>query len=81
LNWLHRSVLLGGIYSRPVVFTNVTLYFTGAMVVLRAASRSPGATGIWVLGAAIAIPAFAYGWLLFRGPLEADIQKQRYMTE
>lgn len=77
LNWLSRSALLGGIYSRPIVFTNATLYFVGAMVVLRAASRSPGATVLWVLVVATAIPASAYGWLLFRGPVEADIQKQR----
>jgi hypothetical protein len=77
LNWLTRTALLGGIYSRPVVFANATLYFVGAMVVIRAASRTPGATGLYVLGAVIAIPAVVYGWLLFRGPAEADMRKQR----
>jgi hypothetical protein len=79
LNWLSRSALLGGIYNRPVVFANATLYFIGTMVVLRAASRSPGETALWVLGVALAIPAVAYAWLLFRGPIEADLQKQRAM--
>jgi hypothetical protein len=81
LNWLSRSAVLGGIYSRPVVATNATLYFIGAMVVFRAASRSPDAAGLWLLGVALSAPALTYGWLLFRGPAEGDIQRRRQSAE
>lgn len=77
LNWLNRSAILGGIYSRTVVLANVAIWFMGALVVLRAASRATDPAALWLLGAVMALPAFAYGWLLMRGPLEADMQRKR----
>ena len=41
LNWLSRSTLIGGIYGRPVVLTNLILYFIGSMVLLRALREGP----------------------------------------
>lgn len=64
-----------------MVSTNAILYFVSAMVVLRAAARSPGTTGLWVLCAGLAAPALAYGWLLFRGLVERDLQKHRRPAE
>lgn len=81
LNWLNRSAVLGGIYGRPVVFTNAILYFMGAVVLLRAASRAQGATLLWVLGVALAVPALIYGWLLFGGPAETDLRRARQAHE
>jgi hypothetical protein len=81
LNWLHRSTVLGGIYGRAVVLTNMILYFVGALVLLRAASRVPAATDLWILGVTLAVPALTYGWLLFRGPVQADLQHRRKPQE
>ena len=68
LNWLSRGARLGGIYGRPVVLTNVAVYFISAMVLLRIALR-PDRSGI-VVALAIVSSALAvtYGWLLFRDP-------------
>lgn len=73
LNWLNRSMLLGGIYARPVVVANAVWYFVAATVLLKAATiRSlPGA--FWIIAAPIALFAIVYGWLLFRGPCECDL--------
>lgn len=77
LNWLNRSAVLGGIYGRPVVFANLVLYFVGSLSLLRAASRLPNSTLLWITGVLFALPAVAYGWLLFRGPAERDIKPSK----
>ena len=78
LNWLNQHVLLGGIYGRPVVLPNAAFYFISALSVLRAASRlGSHATLLWTLGGALGIFALAYGWLLYRGPIEADMNRYR----
>ena len=68
LNWLSRGARLGGIYGRPVVLANATVYFVGAMVLLKIVAR-PGAS-IPIIIATILFVIFAalYAWLLFRGP-------------
>ena len=78
LNWISRSVLLGGIYGRSVVMPNATCFFVAALVLLRAASRAGSdAAMLWVLGLVVAVPALVYGWLLLRGPLQRDLAAQR----
>jgi hypothetical protein len=70
LDWLQRGTPLGGIYGRPVVLANLTLYFVGAMVLLRAL-REPGAPrALWWVAAPMTALAAVYGVLLLRGPLD-----------
>jgi hypothetical protein len=70
LNWLQQGALLGGIYGRPLVLANLTLYFVGAMVMLRAV-REPDATrALWWIAVPLAVLAVVYGVLLLRGPLD-----------
>jgi hypothetical protein len=66
LNWLNRRARLGGIYGRPIVLTNISVYFISAMTLLRISAQSGTAV---VFGAAVVSLLFAaaYGWLLFRG--------------
>jgi hypothetical protein len=77
LNWFNRRLLLGGIYGRPVVFTNAVLYLVGAMVLLNGVARSPSTKGVWLLVVPFVVFAAVYGWLLFRGPLDHDLEMQR----
>ncbi len=67
LNWLQRGARLGGIYGRPVVFANLTLYFVTALVLARAGVAGAG-RGVWMAAVPAAAMAVAYGLLLFRGP-------------
>lgn len=69
LNWLQRSALLGGIYGRPVVFTNLVLYFVGALSVLRALLGGAPAA-LWLVVVPMAAFGAAYGALLLRGPFD-----------
>ena len=77
LNWLNRFVLLGGIYGRGVVSANAIAYFITTLVLLRAGFGDPKASGVWGIGVVAALPALVYGWLLFRGPAEADLNAHR----
>ena len=77
LNWLNRSLLLGGIYGRPVVATNAVLYFITATVLVKTASSSEGSVGIWILTVTAVLGAAVYAWLLYRGPFEHDLTISR----
>ena len=67
-DWMTMGFAMGGIYGRPVVMTNFTHYFVGALTSLRPALANgrPGAIGVTLI---FGIFAVAYGLLLFsRGP-------------
>ena len=66
LNWFTRGQPLGGIYGRPVVFANLLLYFVAASALLKVAPWR--AELPFIAGAAAAVMAALYGWLLFRSP-------------
>lgn len=68
LNWLNRGARLGGIYGRPVVLANTTVYFVGAMVLLKTAARPGVPLPIIIATILFAVFAALYAWLLFRGP-------------
>ena len=76
-NYFSRAALLGGIYGRPVVASNMTFYFVSAMVLLRHFRSEGAGISITLVTAVAAVFAAVYGWLLFRGPFERDIQLQR----
>ena len=77
LNWLNRAALLGGIYGRPVVLSNIACYFITAMVLLAAVTRHAAPATLWFLLIPCALFASIYGWLLLRGPIERDMEVQR----
>ena len=77
LTWVSRSMLLGGIYGRSVVMANVVLYFVAAMALLRVVTRSGAPSGVVLLLVPSALFAVAYGWLLYRGPFERDVEMHR----
>jgi hypothetical protein len=68
LNWLQRRAVLGGIYGRPVVIANLTVFFVSALSLIRALPGEPPA--LWAAAAVTALLAAAYGVLLFAGPFE-----------
>ena len=77
LNWHHRSALLGGIYGRPVLTTNMLLYFVSATSLLKVVGDHQE-RALWLLVVPAVIFAALYAWLLFRGPFASDLTlKQR----
>jgi hypothetical protein len=74
LNWLSKSALLGGIYSRPIVSANVLLYFVAAMTLIKPMMRHDISVIGWIAFLPIVALAAVYMWLLFRGPSQRDLE-------
>src|SRR5215204_2503209 len=77
LNWYNRSTLLGGIYGRPIVLANAALYFMSATALIKVAGRGDTPVALAVLTVPFGLLAIAYGWLMFRGPFEGDVEMKR----
>jgi hypothetical protein len=75
LNWLSRNTVIGGIYGRPLVLTNLTVYVVIATTLWDAAPSSTVPAAMFAASAAAAVMAAAYGWLMMRGPLPADLPR------
>lgn len=71
MNWQNRSLILGGIYGRPVVYANVVLYTITALGVIKAALAPGASPWLWLVVGPAGIFSLAYGVLLFRGPFDA----------
>ena len=77
LDWTSQHAVLGGIYGRPVVLANAALYFVTATSLARAVSRGVGSAAVWAILAIAVAFAAVYGWLLYRGPVARDLERQR----
>lgn len=73
MNWVNRTVLIGGIYARAVVGANAVCYFVGATSLLTLAARGAQPAGLWLLEGPMLGFALLYGWLLLRGPIARDL--------
>ncbi len=71
MNWLARNAILGGIYGRPIVYTNALLYFVSALGVFKAAVAPHASPLLWMIVVPSAVFALVYGALLFGGPFDA----------
>jgi hypothetical protein len=76
LDWLNQGALLGGIYNRPVVLTNLALHFVTTMVLARTVAQPAAPAALWLVLAPTALFAAIYGWLLLRGPAARDFESR-----
>lgn len=70
LNWNHRAQIVGGIYSRPMVFANAVMFTVSAMGVLRTATAPGASPWLWVVVIPCALFAAVFAALMFRGPFD-----------
>ncbi|MCC6771618.1 MAG: hypothetical protein IT360_10460 [Gemmatimonadaceae bacterium] len=75
LTWSARSMLLGGIYGRPVVSTNATLFLISALSLLRSVFEGQAPMAARLLGVVFTVLAALYFWLMLRGPFARDFEK------
>ncbi|MEP7380165.1 MAG: hypothetical protein ABI910_00685 [Gemmatimonadota bacterium] len=73
LTWNGRRAMLGGIYGRPVVATNATLFLVSALSLLRALVAGEAPTVLWFGAVPCALFAALYFWLMLRGPFARDL--------
>lgn len=65
LNWMAKTVLIGGIYARPLGLGNFAHFFIGAMALLKFAFKSTDSLHIWAVCVAYCFFAAWFGWVTF----------------
>ncbi len=68
MNWMAQSVLIGGIYARPLVMGNFTHFVVGALALMKGAFASSMFSTTWIIAAVYGIFAVLFGFVLFRHP-------------
>ena len=69
LNWMAKSNLIGGIYSRPVVIGNFTHFVIGFLSLIKLISpKQPNNEVIILLALAYGIFTFFFGFIFFKTP-------------
>ena len=70
MNWMAKTVLIGGIYARPLAIGNFVHLAVGALALLKYAFAAPGLSVIWILAIIYALLAVFFGIVFFSHPLK-----------
>jgi hypothetical protein len=71
MNWMAKTVLIGGIYARPLAMGNFLHFTIGALALLKFAFSAPNLLVIWVLASIYLIFAILFAVVLFTHPQKA----------
>lgn len=70
MNWMAKTVLIGGIYSKPLCLGNFLHFAIAGLALIKAAFRNPDLKYILIAAIAYAIFAILFGFVLFTSPLK-----------
>lgn len=68
MNWMAKTVLIGGIYSRPLAMGNFVHFMIGALVLLKATLKQPLISYILLACFLYFVFAALFGMVLFTNP-------------
>ena len=68
MNWMAKSVLIGGIYSRPLSMGNFFHFVVGAITLLKISFSQPHLKYIWIPCIVYSFFAFCFGVVSFTSP-------------
>jgi hypothetical protein len=69
LNWMAKTILIGGIYARPVSIGNFCHFAIGGLALLKASTSSPDIPTFFIFLAGIyGLFAIAFGYVFFTSP-------------
>lgn len=77
MNWMAKTVLIGGIYARPLAMGNLLHFTVGALALLKFAFSAPNLLGIWIAAIIYSIFAILFGIVLFTHPQKANVGKEK----
>lgn len=72
LNYMARGVLLGGIYSRPLVTANLAHFLVGGLALLKYAFVAQKPLPFWIAAAVYTIFAVLFGVAMFTHPVKEE---------
>ena len=68
MNWMAKTVLIGGIYSKPLCIGNFLHFTIAALALIKAAFHHPDVNAILIAAIAYSIFAILFGYILFTSP-------------
>ncbi|HRN50351.1 MAG TPA: hypothetical protein PLC52_00085 [Anaerolineales bacterium] len=68
LNWMLKDSVIGGIYNRPALVTNLSHFVIAGLALLRHVADGHAAGILWAVAAVYALFGIGFGVLLFRHP-------------
>ena len=68
MNWMAKTVLIGGIYARPLAMGNFTHFMIAAIALLKVATKSSVSPYLWIIVFIYSLFAVLFGIVLFTNP-------------
>ena len=73
LNWMARTNLIGGIYSKPVSVANFTHFFIVAITLIKYVFTQQVMIGLWIAVIIYSVFAIAFALVAFGNPIKKQI--------
>jgi len=70
MNWMAKTVLIGGIYARPLAIGNFVHFLVGALALLKYGFSSSITVTIWILAIIYSLLAILFGIVFWTHPLK-----------
>lgn len=72
MNWMAKTVLIGGIYARPLAIGNFAHFIIGAFTLLKYAFVAQNSLLVWLAAIIYALFAVLFGIVFFTHPLKTN---------
>jgi hypothetical protein len=70
MNWMAKTVVIGGIYARPLAMGNFAHFMIAAIALIKAASHNSGSHYLWIIAILYSIFAVLFGIVLVTNPVK-----------
>ena len=68
MNWMAKTVLIGGIYARPLAMGNFMHFVVGGLALIKVAFNNTGSLCIWIAALLYLVFAVSFGIVAFTAP-------------
>lgn len=69
MNWMAKTVLIGGIYARPLAMGNFVHFMVGALALIKYAFANNGSPVIWMTALIYSLFAILFGYVFLTHPV------------
>jgi len=70
MNWMAKTVLIGGIYARPLAMGNFAHFMIAAVALIKAAMNNSVPLYLWIIAFVYLVFAVLFGVVLFTSPIK-----------
>lgn len=70
MNWMAKTILMGGIYARPLAMGNFTHFLIAAIALLKFIMKHSVSPYLWIAAIIYSIFALLFGIILFTSPVK-----------